>query len=157
MNMISYKEVPGTYLHCIHADCPMASHCLRQLAMQTMPNDYTAVSVVNPKLTKQSAECEFYRNDAPQVYGKGFKNMQKQMLPGQYETFSYRLQGKFGRTGYFERRRGERLCSPREIQIVNDVLKVTMFAVANRYVRLLNSLSGAASPLPLCSPSVCFS
>ena len=36
-------------------------------------------------------------------------------------------------------------------------LTVTMFAVANRYVRLLNSLSGAASPLPLCSPSVCFS
>jgi len=36
-------------------------------------------------------------------------------------------------------------------------LKVTMFAVANRYVRLLNSLSGAASPLPLGSPSVCFS
>ena len=51
------------------------------------------------------------------------KNMQKQMLPGQYETFSYRLQGKFGRTGYFERRRGERLCSPREIQEVNDALK----------------------------------
>lgn len=123
MNKISYKEVPGTYLHCIHADCPMASHCLRQIAMQTMPNDQIAVSIVNPKLAKQSAECEFYRNDAPQVYGKGFKNMQKQMLPGQYETFSYRLQGKFGRTGYFERRRGERLCSPREIQTVNDVLK----------------------------------
>ena len=36
-------------------------------------------------------------------------------------------------------------------------LKVTMFAVANRNVHLLNSLSGAASPLPLGSPSVCFS
>ena len=34
---------------------------------------------------------------------------------------------------------------------------VTMFAVANGYVRLLNSLSGAASPLPLGNPSVCFS
>ena len=36
-------------------------------------------------------------------------------------------------------------------------IKVTMFAVANRNVHLLNSLSGAASPLPLGSPSVCFS
>ena len=35
--------------------------------------------------------------------------------------------------------------------------KVTMFAVANGNVRLLNTLSGAASPLPFGSPSVCFS
>jgi hypothetical protein len=101
----------------------MANHCLRQLAMQSLPNDYNAVRIVNPNVTKPSADCKFYRSDAPQVYGRGFKNMQKQMLPGQYETFSYRLQGKFGRTGYFERRRGERLCSPREIQEVNDALK----------------------------------
>ena len=79
--MISYKEVPGTYLHCIHADCPMANHCLRQLAMQSMPNDYIAVHIVNPNITKPSAECKFYRDDKPQVYGKGFVNMQKQMLP----------------------------------------------------------------------------
>ena len=38
-----------------------------------------------------------------------------------------------------------------------EVAVVTMFAVANGYVRLLNSLSGAASPLPLGNPSVCFS
>lgn len=35
--------------------------------------------------------------------------------------------------------------------------EVTMFAVANGNVRLLNTLSGAASPLPFGSPSVCFS
>ena len=44
-----------------------------------------------------------------------------------------------------------------EVLQLAELLKVTMFAVANRYVRLLNSLSGAASPLPLGSPSVCFS
>ena len=40
---------------------------------------------------------------------------------------------------------------------IERLIKVTMFAVANRNVHLLNSLSGAASPLPLGSPSVCFS
>ena len=69
--MISYKEVPGTYLHCIYADCPMANHCLRQLAMQSLPNDYNAVRIVNPNVTKPSADCKFYRSDAPQVYGRG--------------------------------------------------------------------------------------
>lgn len=45
------------------------------------------------------------------------------MLPRQYSTFMYRLIGQFGRTGYFERRRGERLCSPKEIKLIEDVLK----------------------------------
>ena len=44
-----------------------------------------------------------------------------------------------------------------EVLQLAELLKVTMFAVANRNVHLLNSLSGAASPLPLGSPSVCFS
>ena len=45
------------------------------------------------------------------------------MIPRQYQTFSVSLIGKFGRTGYFERRRGERLCSPSEIKAVRTVLK----------------------------------
>ena len=44
-----------------------------------------------------------------------------------------------------------------EIATPHSAPLVTMFAVANGYVRLLNSLSGAASPLPLGNPSVCFS
>jgi hypothetical protein len=33
-----------------------------------------------------------------------------------------RLKQHFGRTGYFERRRGDRLCSPEEIAVVRKVL-----------------------------------
>lgn len=49
--------------------------------------------------------------------------MQQEMLPRQYQEFMIRLIGKFGRTGYFERRRGERLCTPKEIEIVRSVLQ----------------------------------
>lgn len=45
------------------------------------------------------------------------------MLPGQYDTFRYRLMGKFGRNPYFERRKGARLCSPSEIEVVEAALK----------------------------------
>ena len=41
----------------------------------------------------------------------------------QYQTFSVRLIGKFGRTGYFERRRGERLCTPSEMVAIRNVLR----------------------------------
>ena len=123
MNKINHKEVPYGYSHCLRADCPMAEHCLHQMAMQALPKDEMTVLILNPQITKPSENCEFYRSDEPQIYARGFTNMQKQMLPGQYDTFRYRLQGKFGRNPYFERRKGARLCSPSDIKIVKAALK----------------------------------
>ena len=84
MSKINYDEVPGCYLHCSNVDCKMANHCLRQLAMQHLPNNQIAVTILNPQLTKTGEMCEYYRDDKSQVYGKGFKNMQAKMLPGEY-------------------------------------------------------------------------
>ena len=123
MNKISCKEVPDYYMLCIKSDCPMASHCLRQMAMNMLTKKYKIVQIVNPLFTEPSEKCEFYRPDEPQKFARGFAKMQEEMLPWQYKTFSCRLQGKFGRTGYFERRRGQRLCSPKDIMLVKAVLK----------------------------------
>ena len=123
MNKINYKEVPYGFMHCLRADCPMASHCLRQMAMQAVPKNQISVPIINPQLPELSENCRFYRSDEPQVYGRGFTNMQNQMLPSQYDTFRYRLIGKFGRNPYFERRKGAQLCTPSEIKVIKDVLK----------------------------------
>lgn len=123
MNKINYKDVPGYFLHCINADCPMAEHCLRQIAMQALPKDEISVRILNPQLVEPSENCRFYRSDEPQVYGRGFKNMQKQMLPGQYAEFMGRLQGRFGRNPYFERRKGAQLCTPKDIKEVKAALQ----------------------------------
>ena len=123
MNTISSKEVPDYYTLCIKSDCPMANHCLRQMAMNVLTKKYKMVQIVNPLFTEPSEKCEFYRSDEPQIFARGFAKMQEGMLPWQYKTFSCRLQGKFGRTGYFERRRGEKLCSPTDIMIIKTVLE----------------------------------
>lgn len=123
MNKINYNEVPYGFMHCLETDCPMAEHCLRQIAMQALPKDEMSVRIVNPQRVTSSEKCEFYRSDEPQIYTRGFVKMKQEMLPRQYNEFMYRLIGKFGRTGYFERRRGERLCSPKEIAEVEAVLK----------------------------------
>ena len=111
MNKISLKEVPDGYTVCIKSDCPLANNCLRQLAMQVLTKQNKIVRIVNPLLTQPSEQCQFYRSDEPQVYARGFAAMKEEMLPRQYKVFMSRLQSKFGRTGYFERRRGERLCT----------------------------------------------
>jgi hypothetical protein len=120
---ISFKEVPDNYTLCIKADCPLADHCLRQMAMQVLTKRNKIVKIVNPLLTLPSEQCEFYRSDEPQVYARGFEAMKEEMLPRQYKVFMHRLQDYFGRTGYFERRRGERLCPPKDIKAVEAVLK----------------------------------
>lgn len=123
MNKISFKEVPDGYTVCIKSDCPLANNCLRQLAMHLLTKQNKIVRIVNPLLTQPSEQCEFYRSDEPQVYARGFAAMKEEMLPRQYKVFMSRLQSKFGRTGYFERRRGDRLCSPKDIKAVEAVLK----------------------------------
>ena len=123
MNKIKSEEVPDWYPICIKSDCPMEDHCLHQLAMRVLTDNYKIVRIVNPLLTHPSEKCEFYRTDELQTYARGFKKMQMDMLPRQYSTFMCRLTGQFGRTGYFERRRGGRLCSPNEIKLIKDVLE----------------------------------
>ena len=123
MNKIGFNEVPGGYVMCSVAECPMADHCLRQLAMQVLDNSVRLVTVVNPRRTQPSEACEFYRTDKPQAFACGFKGMQEEMLPRQYSVFMNKLKQHFGRTGYFERRRGERLCSPMDIAVIQDVLR----------------------------------
>ena len=123
MNKISFKEVPDGYTVCIKSDCPLANNCLRQLAMQVLTKQNRIVRIVNPLLTQPSEQCEFFRSDEPQVYARGFAAMKEEMLPRQYKVFMSRLQSKFGRTGYFERRRGDRLCSPKDIKAIEAVLK----------------------------------
>ena len=123
MNKISFKEVPDGYTVCIKSDCPLANNCLRQLAMQVLTKQNKIVRIVNPLLTQPSEQCQFYRSDEPQVYARGFAAVKEEMLPRQYKVFMSRLQSKFGRTGYFERRRGDRLCSPKDIKAIEAVLK----------------------------------
>ena len=123
MNKISFKEVPDGYTVCIKSDCPLANNCLRQLAMQVLTKQNRIVRIVNPLLTQPSEQCQFYRSDEPQIYARGFAAMKEEMLPRQYTVFMSRLQSKFGRTGYFERRRGDRLCSPKDIKAIEAVLK----------------------------------
>ena len=122
MSDMTFDLVPDGYPFCIVTDCPVAEHCLRQKARQMLGKSDKVVKVVNPLLTQPSEQCEFYRSDEPQVFARGFAAMKEEMLPRQYKVFMNRLQDHFGRTGYFERRRGERLCSPADIAVIEKVL-----------------------------------
>ena len=116
------KDLPSGYAMCMRNDCKVCEHCLRHFAYNDVGKDLKRLIIVNPLLVAASEQCEFFRTDEKATYAKGFVRMKDEMLPRQYDEFMVRLIGKFGRTGYYERRRGERLCSPAEIETIRAVL-----------------------------------
>ena len=117
------EDLPSGFALCMLNDCKVCEHCLRHIAYNDVGKDLKRLTIVNPLLVAASEQCEFFRTDELATYAKGFVRMKDEMLPRQYDEFMCRLIGRFGRTGYYERRRGERLCSPKEIEFIRKVLQ----------------------------------
>lgn len=118
-----YRSTPIDYAVCQYADCPLAAKCLHQLTYQPLLAEVTILKLLNPNKCSKDETCEFFRDSKPVMYARGFKHFQQQLYPEQYKRFSIRLMGEFGRTGFYERRRGETALSPKEQQIVLSVLQ----------------------------------
>lgn len=117
------EDIPGGYAMCMRNDCIVCEHCLRHIAYNDVGKDQKRLMIINPLLVVPNEQCEHFRTDELATYAKGFVRMKDEMLPRQYDEFMVRLIGKFGRTGYYERRRGERLCKPSEIEFIRKVLQ----------------------------------
>ncbi len=118
------STIPYAYAACQHTDCPMSGNCLRQVAYKELISTSDRFCIVNPSQCSKDASCRHYRSSAPVRYARGFKGMQKRMYPEQYATFMQILVGRFSRTTFFERRRGERPMPPEEQAIVQDALRM---------------------------------
>lgn len=118
----TYTTLPEHFSGCLHAGCPMAASCLRQIAYSQMMSEKEHLRIVNPQHCTLNADCKFFRNAKSVQYAKGFTNFQKKMFPDQYRMFMSTLILHFGRTAYFERRNGDTALSPAEQEIVLNAL-----------------------------------
>lgn len=118
-----YTSIPPRYEVCLHADCSKADVCLHQIAYQKLLSGQTTLYLINPKMCKKNARCQFFRNSTPVRYARGFTGFQKQMYPDQYAKFSSILRSEFGRNPYFERRKGLRPLSPSEQDLILNALQ----------------------------------
>ena len=57
MSNISVNEIPEWYPVCIKCACPLADHCLRQIAMQLLTDKCLIVRMVNPLIATSSEQC----------------------------------------------------------------------------------------------------
>ena len=123
----TYTTLPENFSVCLHADCPMAGKCLRQVAYSQMTENKENLYMVNPRHCTKDEKCKFYRDATPVRYAKGFTKFQKHLLPEQYQEFMSVLIVHFGRGGYFYRRRGVVALSPVEQEVVLNALRSTDF------------------------------
>ena len=136
-----YKDIPSGYLLCLHADCPMADSCLRQLAYRRHAELGTCLRLINPSMCSKQADCPHYVSNQPVRFARGFVNFQKRMYPEQYDKFMLLLILHFGRSQYFKRRRGEIALPPEEqeaIQIALEKAGVTQKMEFDEYIDAIN-------------------
>ena len=136
-----YKDIPSCYPLCLHADCPMAESCLRQLAYRRHAELGTFLRLINPSMCSKQADCPHYVSNQPVRFARGFVNFQKRMYPEQYDKSMLLLILHFGRSQYFKRRRGDIALPPEEQEAIQIALKkagVTQKMEFDEYIDAIN-------------------
>lgn len=123
MPKLLYDTMPDFYPVCLHADCPQAQHCLHQLAYAPQLKKNETLTMLNPNHCTKDAHCKHYRSNEPLRYARGFASFQPKMLPGQWSVFVSILRQEWGRTRFYERRRGDIAMPPAEQEFVLNALK----------------------------------
>lgn len=116
-------EIPYAFALCGDTECACAGTCLRHIAYLQQVETAKVMTMVNPRFCAKDNTCAFYRDATPVVYARGFTQMQKRMLPEQYDKFLWKLIAHFGRNPYFERRNGKRLLPPSEQELIAEVAR----------------------------------
>lgn len=123
MLKLIHDTLPQGYAVCLHNDCPLAQTCLHQLAYNPLLETQEELRMINPSRCSKEQTCKFYRSNKPLRYARGFASFQPKMLPRQWSSFVSILREEWGRTRFYERRRGDIAMPPAEQEFVLDALK----------------------------------
>ncbi len=118
-----YKSLPDGYPVCQFLDCLAAATCLHQQFYKDAVQKYDTIRLVNPERCVKDASCPFYRDSKPVPYALGFMNFQQNMFPEQYDRFKKICTDRWGRSSFFERRRGTFPLSPADQEFAREALK----------------------------------
>ncbi len=95
-----HDTIPAGYPACIQHACPMAEHCLHQMAYERREEMELYMRLLNPARCTASQSCPHYADSRPMRFAKGFTGFQKKMYPQQYDRFMTTLCLHFGRNQY---------------------------------------------------------
>lgn len=103
------KEKAAKYLVCFNENCPLHVHCLRWQVSRFVSDSRLVISCINPNLSQAvEGKCPAYRNDTPQPVARGMVHFYDDMPRKTEVEIKTKLISRYGRTGYYDMRRGTR-------------------------------------------------
>ena len=125
------ETVPTNYILCLKGDCPKAAMCLRHKATLMMQADVQTWSILSPAyLAQVEGECPHYSSTEKVQYARGFVQMMSSLTVKQANAMKDGIVSKFGMNMYYRMRRGDRLITPTEQEVIYQILEQQ--GVANR-------------------------
>lgn len=116
-----YKEVPQGYLHCLDAECPHSSECLR-FKIGAIVNEFvTDFSIVNPKYVEKQEECPYFQPDELVRYACGISHLYDGLLHTTYVKIKKKVHDYFGHTQYYRIQNKTRLITPKDQAVIREI------------------------------------
>ena len=122
--LLSEKAAEG-YVVWYKADCSHCEECLHYLVGQHGQTLSRVVKAVNQQNTDiQAGHCPMYKYAGKQRMARGMTHLLTSDMPGRVEKdIRHQLFMYFGRTNYYEYRKGERLISPEQQQEIANIFQ----------------------------------
>ena len=121
----AFREQAPHYVVCFVNECPLKNECLHYLVGQYVSPQAEVHMSVNPHYPHvATTSCELFRPNEKTVMKKGMVHFYYDM-PGHMEyDIRQHLIKVFGRTPYFQMRKGDRLITPEQQQQIADICRL---------------------------------
>ena len=119
-----FAEKARNYVVCMVSDCALSDHCLRHRLSQYVPTSKHLVTCINPRWEKRRADqCSQYRDDRKVRMAVGMMHMLDRLPALVVLPVRKALIAQFSRTGYYAMRKGERLITPADQELITEVFR----------------------------------
>lgn len=122
-NNFNYQEVPGAYLHCLHAECPRSATCLRFLVTLHADPHTLCFSVINPAFIAEQVECPYFQVDELTRFALGMSHLLDNQVHSKALKLRKVLYSYFGRSMFYRIRNKERLITPEEQAFIREIFR----------------------------------
>ncbi len=114
MTPLEYQMFPSQFKHCMLAECPHSSLCLRFPAFILAPDTVVSFTMLHPEMlqTQDLLQCNWLLTGEPQTYTRGLKKTLENLPNLTLKKIRHELIALFGRTAYYRHLRNERWLSP---------------------------------------------
>ena len=120
----NYNEVPGNYLHCLHAQCPRSADCLRFQVTHHVYPTIASISVINPNhVVGKEEACPNYQPDKLSRFALGITRLYDNIPYAKAVKIKQMLLSHFQRNMYSRIRKKERYISPEDQQTIRNILQ----------------------------------